>query len=299
LLSALAVLEKGAFVENLSTLASSGMGVSQALNSVVSDLKPGPLKNIGFKMIEELDGGSPLFRAMEHSGIFNDNIISLVRIGEETGKLKENLRVVAMQEQKENEFNNKVRSAMVYPGLVLMTTIGVGIGISWFILPKLTSVFSSMHMQLPLITKWLLAFANFLSVNGAVAVPAIIGGLALAFYLIFVFPKTKFIGQAIVFSFPGSRNLMIEIEMARFGFLLGTLLKAGVAIDTAIESLRKSTDFFPYQKYYSFMRDRISEGDSFSQIFRKNKGSRTLIPMPVQRMVVSAEQSANLSEVMI
>lgn len=297
--SSLALLEKGDFVENLSTLASSGMSINYALASVIADLKSGFFKNVCKKMLQEIEGGSPLWRAMEHSRVFNENIVSLVRIGEETGRLKENLRVVAMQEQKEKDFSDRVRSAMIYPALVFFTTIAVGVGISWFILPKLILVFSGMHMQLPLLTQWMLAFAGFLSVKGAVVVPAILAGLAFLIYLVFFFPQTRFIGQWILLLLPGIHNLIVEIETARFGFLLGTLLQAGVSIDMALESLRKSADIHAYRKFYQKMRELIIDGYSFEQVFKKEKAAKNLVPMPVRRMVVAAEQSGNLSEVLV
>jgi cobalamin biosynthesis Mg chelatase CobN len=130
------------FIENLSMLVLSGMPLVGALTSIVIEERNPRMKKILEGVLAEIEGGSPLWKSFERTGMFRGYTISLIRIGEESGKFAENLKVVALQEEKDREFRSKVKSALMYPVFVLVLTAVVGIGISWFILPKLAK-FSS------------------------------------------------------------------------------------------------------------------------------------------------------------
>ena len=282
-------------LENLSMLVSSGMNMLTALDSISREMRTRIMKKIMREMIEDIGEGYSLSKAFDRSGIFKEHTISLVRIGEESGRLSENLKLIAEQEEKDRSFRSKLRSAMMYPLFVLGLTVIIGIAISWFILPRLASVFDQINVKLPLITKWLIAFGEFLGEYGMYAVPSFIFGLVLFLYLLFGFSKTKFVGQTIMFWTPGIRNLLREVELARFTYLLGTLLEAGVNVTQALDSIHKSTAFRQYAKLYAYMRDSIEEGQSFQKSFGEYRRSNRLIPIPVQSLIAAAEQSGQLS----
>jgi type II secretory pathway component PulF len=247
----------------------------------------------------EIENGSPIWKSLQKSELFKDHSISLIRLGEESGKLTENLKVVAIEEQKDRMFKSKLRSAMMYPVFVLAITAVVGIGIAWFILPKLATVFTQLKIKLPLITKMLINLGSFLGHYGQYVVPAVIIFFILTYYLFFSFKKTKIIGQFILFHIPGVKQLMKEIEIARFGYLFGTLLQAGIPIILALDSLASATDFISYKKLYYHLKDSINDGNSIQKSLASFKNSKRLIPSPIQQLVVAGEKSANLSGVLL
>ncbi len=291
--------EREYLVENFSMLVSSGINISIALESVEREMKTAGMKKTLQLMREEILGGSSIWRAMEKSGIFPRNAISLTKIGEESGRLPQNLKVIAIQEQKEKVFRSKIRSAMMYPVLVLSLTLFVGIGIAWFILPRLATVFSQMKIDLPAITKILIATGIFLKNYGTIAIPVFLFVVGAIIFFTFSFSKTKFIGQRILFSFPAVKKLIQETEMARFGFLLGTLLESGMPVTVALESLSDITSFRIYKNFYGYLKKQIEEGNSFKKSFSNYKKIDKLIPNTIQQMVVAGEQSGNLSEILV
>src|SRR3989338_247335 len=166
--------EKEYFIEQLSMLLAAGMPVVTALPAIENEIKSGRLKKIIAEVGAEIESGSTISASLEKAGIFGASTISLIRIGEESGRLSENLKVVALQEQKEREFRSKISSAMMYPAFVFGLTIAVGLAIAWFILPRLASVFASLHAQLPLITVWLIGSGKFLGLYGIYVIPLFI-----------------------------------------------------------------------------------------------------------------------------
>lgn len=291
--------EKEYFVENLAMLVGSGMGILQALAAIKAELRAKRMKKIITFLEDEINAGSNLWRALQEVNIFSGQVVSLIKIGEEAGRLTENLRVVSLQQQKERIFRSKIRAAMTYPIIVMSLTVVIGISITWFILPKLSKIFSELKVELPLLTKILISFGDFLGKNGSIAVPLFLLTLFILVYLIFFFPKSKVFGQFILFHFPGVKKLIQETEIARFGFILGTLLDAGLPIIDALESLGQSASFSSYKKMYNFLKTSVAEGNSFQKSFSLYSPARTLIPIPIQQMIVAGEQSGRLSEILI
>jgi type II secretory pathway component PulF len=291
--------ERDQFIENLSMLVMSGMSIVGALASIVKETKSPGMKKILERMLLEIESGSPVWKSFDKTGFFKGYTISLLRLGEESGNFAANLKVVALEEEKDREFKGKVRSALMYPVFVLTLTLVVGIGISWFILPKLAKIFTDLKLVLPFITKVLLAFGVFLSKHGIIAVPlgaAVIGGIG---YIIFGYKKTKFLGEIVIFSIPGINRLMMEVEVARFGYLLGTLLEAGLPVTRAIDSLIGATEVIRYKAFYVALRESIDMGNSFQKSFAAYKNIDDLIPPPIQQLIISGEQSGNLNKTLI
>lgn len=291
--------EKAYFIEQLSMLLSAGMPVALALSSIGKEIKSSRLKKIITSIATDIDSGSTISDSLEKAGIFPESTISLIRIGEESGRLSENLKGVALQEQKEREFRSKITSAMMYPGFAFTLTIAVGLGIAWFILPRLASVFASIKADLPLITIWLITFGSFLGQYGIYVIPAFIAVSLLLLFFVFFFPKTNFLGQVILFHTPAISGLLKEVELARFGSLLGNLLQTGLPVLESLQSLTESTTLYRYKKLYLHIGEKVKEGNSFQKSFEQYKHINNLIPVPIQQLVITAEQSGNLANTLI
>ena len=291
--------ERDHFVENLSMLVLSGMPIMSALSAITHDTKNLQMKKILESILSELEAGSPLWKSFDRTGLFKGYTISLLRIGEESGKFAENLKVVSQEQEKERALKSKVKSALMYPAFVLVLVVVIGLGISWFILPKLAKIFADLKLDLPLITKILIGFGMFLQKNGIWFVPLGISIVGSIIYVVFINEKTKFMGETFLYSIPGINTLMMEVEVARFGYLLGTLLDAGLPITKAIDSLIGASDSIRYKKFYTHLKDSIDMGNSFQKSFVAYKKMDKLIPQPMQQLVFSGEQSGNLNKTLL
>ena len=302
-----AVREKGAFfafgmgkerdylLENLSLLISSGMSILSALDAMAEEPRSRRMEMVLSSIREDIGAGFPLWEALLKTHLFPEHAISLIKLGEESGKFAENLKVVVVEQEKNRTFQSKLRSAMMYPVFVLSLTLIIGISIAWFILPKLATVFSQLRRELPLITKILIKFGAFLGNYGSYFVPAFAIFMIALVYFVFLFPRTKGIGQAILFSAPGTKRLIMEMELARFGYLLGTLLQAGIPITKALDSLASATEFFQYRKLYRYLRDSVDEGNSFQKSFKLFHRAERLVPVSVQQLIIEGERAGSLA----
>ncbi len=288
--------ERGYIIENLAMLLSSGMDVMQAVGSIKQELRSRYLKRILGEIEESINAGFGIGEALQKTGLFPEYVTALLKIGEEGGRLDESLQVIAIQQAKSRDFASKIRAAMMYPSFVLCLALIAGIGIAWFILPRLASVFTQLNLKLPLITRLLIGFGAFLSDYGSIFIPSLLLVIAVIVYFLFFFGKTKFIGQALLFYIPGIKNLIREVELARFGYLMGTLLEGGLPVVYAIHSLQTVTSLVAYRRLYAHMESAIGDGGSFEESFKTFRRSRHLVPMPVQGLVVAGEQSGHLAQ---
>jgi len=290
--------EKDFVVENLAMLLGAGIGISSAIDIVQAGIKSKALKNILGEMKEDIDSGMPLWKSFQASGLLPDNMVFLVKIGEASGRLPENLKIIATQEQKDRSFKSKVTSAMIYPAIVLGLTVTIGFAVAVFVLPKLASVFGNMNMELPVITKILIDMGNFLNANlmMVLLVAAIIVFVLIIFFSI---PFTRRKLRDSLFYVPRIKDLLRQIEVARFGFIFGTLLEAGLPIDESLRSLEQSTDSAKYKKMYLALSEYVSDGNSIEKSLGKIKKSDDLIPNQIQQMVFAGERSGMLSEVLL
>lgn len=288
------------FTSNLSILMKAAVPIGEALQSLGETTRKGSnLQKALLQMEKDIDQGISLADALDRCGIVSTQTLTMVKFGEQSGRLAENLSVAAKQEQKQNIFRSKVRSAMLYPTFVLSMVLVVGLGVSWFLLPRLANTFAQLKVDLPLISKIFIGFGQFLGQNGVWFVPVFLIGMFTLGYILFFAPGTRRVGQFLLLHTPGIGRLIREVEIARFGYLFGTLLGAGVGVIESLELLYDSSSNPRYKKLYRYLRDSFKDGYSLKASLRKYKGINGIIPPAVQQMVIAGERSGSLAETLV
>jgi len=285
------------FIQNLAMMLGAGLHVTDALAALEREAKKGPMRKLVEKIRADVDNGYALWRAMDARGYFTPYSIALVRIGEESGNLAENLDNLATQDEKDHAMKQKVKMAMMYPSIVIVLTFIIAIGLSWFVLPQLVGVLVALNVKLPATTLAVIAVADFFTQHGATAVPSAFGGLFLMGVLV-KFTKLQIVMQWFLLKVPGIKSLIREASIARFGIILGSLMSAGVAPVEALHSLAEVTTLWSYRRFYTKLTEHVQIGDSFSKSFQEIKGSKKVLPVSVQQIIVTGEQSGRLSEVL-
>lgn len=284
------------FATNMALLLRAAVPVGESFESLKQTSKSKRLRRAIDQIMHDIDEGTPLWKSLERAGIVTPQTLTLIRLGEQSGKLAQNLQVAAKQEEKQHAFRAKVRSALVYPTFVIGLTLIVGLGVAWFLLPRLAATFEQLDIDLPFISQVFISFGLFLQRDGWWAVPAGILGGSLLMYLLFAAPKTRQIGFRLLFYVPGISKLLHEVEIARFGYLLGTLLEAGLNVTEAFLLLQDTTQAVKYQKLYKHLKEALENGYSFKGALGSYKHAGALLPAAVQQMIIAGERSGALPE---
>ncbi len=290
--------ERMAFIQNLATMLNAGLPLIDAIRTLQLETRPKPMKKLLQRILDAVDNGSPLWRAMEAQSFFTPHALALVRIGEEAGSLSENMEYLAAQEEKDHDLKSKVKMAMIYPSIVMTIMVVVVVILGMFVLPNLIGVLTSLNVELPLVTRIVIAVSHAFTDYGAVGVPGLIIGV-FVMMILNKYTKLRAVFQWFTFHIPGVGSLARQATIARFGVILGGLMKAGVPVTEAMQSLVEVTTIVAYRTLYMRMLDHITIGDSFSKSFQAIKGSEKLIPPSVQQLVSTGEKSGALADILI
>jgi type IV pilus assembly protein PilC len=283
------------FIQNLSMMLGAGLPLIEALQTLQIEVRQRSMRKVITSIRTAVENGFPLWRAMEDQYLFSPYEVALVRVGEEAGNLARNMEYLAVQQEKDRSLRQKVKMAMIYPSIVLVLMFGVVAVLGMFVLPNLVSVLYSLNVELPLMTRIVIAATHFFEEQGPVVVPLVGMGMVVLGILA-KFTPLRGVAQWVVFQIPGIGRLAKEATIARFGVVLGGLLEAGVPLVESLQSLEEVTHIVAYRRLYGRLVERVAIGDSFATCFHSLPRSRRLIPLPVQQLVITGERSGSLAK---
>ncbi len=286
------------FVENLATMLNAGLPLVDSLHTLLADTRVRAMKSLLKKIVEAVENGSPFWRALADQHCFSPDTIALIRIGEDAGNLAENMQYLALQQEKDQALKSKVKMAMIYPSIVMVIMFVIVIGLGMFVLPNLITVLFTLNVPLPFATRMVIAFTNFFTAYGQVAVP---GFILFVIVLVILAKFTPLRGPAqwVMFHIPGIGSLAREATIARFGVILGGLLQAGVPLVESIKSLAEVTSIVSYKKFYMELVEHVQIGDSFGKSFQNIKRTGRVLPLPVQQLITTGERSGALAKILL
>jgi type IV pilus assembly protein PilC len=291
--------EQSAFMENFSMLLSAGVDINTALKTVNKEIHSSSMKVSITRAQKEIEAGSPAWKALQKNKLLPNDLVTLVKIGEQTGNLSENLKIIKIAQDKDRALKSKLVSAMIYPMIVFGLTILVGFGVTIFLLPRLSPLLSQLNVKLPLVTRIFIGAGNFISKYGIVAVPSIIIVSIVIVYFLFFSAKTKNIGIEFLFKIPGIRKLMQEVQLARMGYLLGTMINAGLPVEASFDSMAQVATYDRFKKFFAHISRSLDRGNSFEKSFKSYRRSHKLIPYPIQQLIVAGGQTGKTGDILL
>ena len=266
--------------KNFAVMLDAGIPVADAVEILVEQTD-GRLKKILGRVYRRVDSGESLSDAMEKEpNAFSSLYISSVRVGETSGSLAENLKHLSDQMERDYQIKRDIRSAMLYPGIVLTATFFLGLGITTYILPQMVRVFESLRADLPWSTRLLIWISDLFTNYGYIVTPLLI----LGFVGMLVLVRQKFMRPVLhpaILSIPVLKHFFHDVNRARFCRSVGTLLKSGVPIQEALEITGVALSNYVYAKSVKKMHKQIGSGHNFSEIMAEYP---KLYPKLVQRM---------------
>ncbi|MFH1601381.1 MAG: type II secretion system F family protein [Candidatus Shapirobacteria bacterium] len=281
------------FTRQLSTMISSGLSLIEALEL----LKKQFTGRMGL-LIEDIqaiiEGGDTLSKALiKYEKIFGPVYIASVKAGEESGVLDKVLSRLADNLEKKKEFVGRVKSAMIYPVIVVLGMTGVVFIVVTFVLPKMMGLYSEFGTDLPVSTRILMQFSNFMS-RFFWIFPLLIFGGFIAFRLLC--QKKEFEQKFARFRFKVPllgkiSKMMILTEMAR---TLAMLVHTGVSLVEGLEIVAQSAGNSLYEEIFEQAKSRVEKGFSLAEAL----DGRELIPPIVPQMIGTGEETGKLDEIL-
>ncbi len=225
--------------------------------------------------------------------IFSNIMISLVRAGESGGFLELSLERIAIQMDKDAELRQKVRSAFVYPVLVISLAVLIVAFVLLFVIPVFSQVYQSAGLDLPGTTKALIAISNFFVVFWW-AVALVIVAIALGLRAWARSERGRPKADALKIKAPLFGMLIRKIAIARSIRVLGTLVSTGVPLVQALEDAARVAGNYIIESALRFAILRVTEGDKLAQPLEQSGE----FPAMVIQMVAAGEESGDLGGMM-
>jgi len=281
------------FAKNLSVLLKGGVTINGAVKSLADQIRPGQMKDILYKIDDQLEKGISLSSAIsEEEGSFGKIFVSLIKAGEMSGSLAENLEFLSVWLERDSTLKKQIKGVMLYPKIVLSAVVILGSGLAIFILPKLVPMFTSLHVQLPLITKIVLNISLFMQ-NNWLMVVALIFFIWLVGFLLSKIYKVKYYYHKILVFSPYIKEFVISYQLALFTQLMGTLMKSGISLDEALSIAYIGTSNLYYKKVLLEIMERINKGISLVDTMQEYN---ELFPVNSISVLSVGENSGTLEE---
>ena len=292
------LIEKVLFAKHLETMLKSGVNLNEALEVIVDQTSSKKFKRITKEVLEKIKTGQTLANTLARfPKVFDPLVVNIIRVGEESGTLEENLKYLAGELEGRLELRRKVKAAAFYPAIILFATFGLGVVLAYFVLPKITKLFTTLDIELPLSTKILLNVAAVMDKHGLIIILGIIGGLILL-RILTVVKFIKPIWHAFLIKMPIIGGIIINYNLALINRTMGILLKTGLTIDHSVNISIDTTANMVYKKKLKYSLPQIQKGKRFSDILTSFKQSRRkpLFPLIMTKMIAVGERSGRLEE---
>lgn len=284
--------DKISFSRNLALLLKSGISLSEALIILKESSSSKSVKYILEKAIEDIEKGQFLANALERFiDKFGNFFISVVKVGEYTGKLIDNLERLSTEFRKIEKLRNKMITSFIYPSFIIGSMVIIIILVIYFLFPKLLPVFQNLGVELPLTTKIFLSVSLFLLNYGIYIFLSLL-------ILFFSFPfflriyQFKYWFHFLLIRLPLISSLIKKYTLAEFSRNLAILLESGLPIVEALKLSGESLENLVYQKIIFNAVDFISRGHSLGEFLQKNQ---KYFPYNFIQMVIIGEKTGNLA----
>lgn len=284
------------FSRELSAMFKSEVSLVESLRAIAEETKNPTFKEKILKLGETVEAGTSFSAALAgFPELFSDFYINLVKSGEVSGQLSDVLEYLADHLEREYDLLRKISGMMIYPAFVLVVFTGVLLAMSLLVMPKMISMLETESQSLPLITKIVIGFTEFLRKY------IILIGAGLVFLVILFkrYSQTE-IGKKNIdnfwLKFPLVGRLLKMIYLTRLAENLSTLISGGLPIAEALEIVAKVVGNSRYQDIILETREEVRRGETISYVLKKYP---EFVSAFFSQMVLVGEKTGRLSEILL
>lgn len=287
--------EKMTFTRNLSVMVSSGLTVSRAVLNLSLQTKNKSFRKMLETVNGDLQSGKTLSEGLaRYPTVFNELYVNMVYVGEVSGNLEQVLDILALQLEKENDLLSKVRGALIYPSVIVIAMIGIGVLMLVYILPKITGVFKDMNVQLPATTLAIMGLSDFLRQHSILSVIITVTVIGAVKVFAATVPGKRFF-DFLFLHLPIVGNIIVKVNCARFARIYSSLLQSGVSVVNALTIVSKTLSNVYYKDILAEAIAEVQKGVELSKIIGKYERE---FPLLVSQILSVGEETGKTEAVL-
>ena len=278
------------FSRQIATLFEAKVPVIESLKTMVEQTENIAFKEVLNDIAQSVDGGNPLSRSMaKHKKVFTEFYISIIHSGELSGKLEEVFNYLADTLEREFYLTQKVRGAMIYPAFILFALVAVMFVMMIWVIPNLVSVFDDANVELPILTKIVIALSEIFQSYWWLILAALFGSI-IGFLKWIKTSNGEVLWGKIQLKVPVFGVMLTKFYLSRFADSLSTLIKGGLPIVKSLEVAANVVGNYTYKVIIQETIENVKTGGTISQVFK----SKEEVPVMVSQMMSIGEQAGKL-----
>lgn len=289
------VSDKMIFARNLSVMMGAGVSAPRAMDVLSRQTENRKFKTALTEIGENIQKGNSLSDSMaKYPKIFSGLFVAMVKVGEESGKLSESLKVVAEQLERDHALLKKVKGALVYPTIILIAMFCIGVLMLMYVVPTLVGAFKEMDMVLPASTRAIIFMSNFI-INNLIVFLGSVAGFVFAFMTVFKSRAGQRLFDNFVLKIPVLKGIVKKFNSARTSRTLASLISSGVNIVETLEITSQVVQNHNYKEVLDRAKSDIQKGSSMSTSF---KAAAHLYPPLVGEMMAVGEETGKMGDML-
>lgn len=284
------------FTRQLATLLQAGLPLLRSLEVMIRQEKNPAFKNILSQIADNVRSGNNLSDGLaQHPKIFDRLFVNMVRAGEAGGVLDVVLSRLARFMEKALKTKKKVKSAMIYPSVVITVAVAIVVGLMIGVVPRFQDIFNEMlgGAQLPALTRWVIGFSDFVQNNIIVSI-IIVAVVVVGFKFMINTTGGRMMWDRITLKTPKIGSLLQIAAISRFARTFGTLLSSGVPILQALQITKEIIGNSVIEAALEKVHDRVRDGEPLATPLEQQR----VFPTMVTSMIDVGEETGELAEML-
>ncbi|MBI4132874.1 MAG: type II secretion system F family protein [Candidatus Sungbacteria bacterium] len=292
----ISLVERMGFSRNLAVMIGAGLALTRALEALAEQTSNPKFREIVTSIRDSVTTGKSFADSLRsHEKVFGVLFINMVEAGEISGNLERALKILAQQMKRDYDLRSKVRSAMIYPAIVVGALVLIGVLMMVYVVPTLTQTFQELEIELPLTTRVIIGTSNFLlRYYWYILAVAGIGAMGMARLLRSQAGKSAF--DTIILRVPIFGVLVQKYNSARFARTLSSLIASGIPITRALEVTASVLGNSHFRQSFEEAAKEIQHGKPISEILRRHPN---LFPPMVTQMVEVGEETGTIVRMLL
>lgn len=282
------------FTRQFSTMISAGIPVVESLEILQEQTDNPGFKAVLDQVVNDLRSGKDLSQAFErHPKAFPQIYVNMLKAGEASGQLDVVLNRLAGYQEAASALKQEIRSALTYPVVSLVLILGITAFLLIFIIPKFKTMFESMNVELPEITKMLLTVSHVVKTN-VLGVVGVIVGIGVVFYMYLKTERGRTQFDWVLLHLPVFGKLFRKVAISRFTRTFGTLIQSGVPILGSLEIVADTSGNTIVKRAIMKASDSVRQGETLGDPLSRTK----VFPPMVTRMIAVGEKTGALEQLL-
>ncbi len=257
------------FVRQFYTLFKAGVSMDTILATMAKSISSKTMREAVIKIRTDISAGATLAQAFSrHPKIFDELFVAMIAAGEEAGILEQVLEKLSLLIQKDVELRKNVKGAILYPKIILTVLVGAMIFLMTFVVPQFVGFYGNFAAELPLPTRILMGISSFFRGYWYMIV-AVVVGLSILYRRYKATPAGHLYIDKLRFRIPVFGELSLKVANARFGHIMASLYRSGLAMTRCLEVVANVIGNEAFATEVRELRNSIQKGSTLSEAMGK------------------------------